>query len=302
MATGLIFDIKRYAIHDGPGIRTTVFLKGCPLRCQWCHNPEGQESTPEIMVRSARCVEECLDCISQCPQSAISKDGEVIWVDQSKCDFCAKCREVCVYEAIDIIGREVDVRDVVDEIEKDRIFFDESGGGISLSGGEPLMQPDFLEALLEEFKKREIRITVDTCGYAPFDVLDRIRENVDLFLYDIKVMDDKKHKEYTGVSNQLIIENLRKLSEKGANIAIRIPIIPGVNDDEENIQSIAEYLQSLKNIKQINLLPFHRGGIEKYKGLGKKTQAKTVEPPSSEKIEGIKKMLENSGFLVKTGG
>ncbi len=302
MVKGLIFDIKRYAIHDGPGIRTTVFFKGCPLRCQWCQNPEGQESTPEIMVRSERCVEECQDCVSQCPKGAISKDGEVILVDQSKCDFCAKCSEVCVYEAIDIIGREVEVQDVVDEMEKDRIFFDESGGGISFSGGEPLMQLDFLSALLEEVKKREIRITVDTCGYAPFDVFDRIRENVDLFLYDIKIMRDKKHKEYTGVSNQIIIENLRKLSEKGANIAIRIPIIPGVNDDEENIQSIAKFLLSLDNIKHINLLPFHRGGIEKYKRLGKKIQAKAVPPPSSEKIEGIKKMLEDSGFLVKTGG
>jgi pyruvate formate lyase activating enzyme len=302
VAKGLIFDIKRYAIHDGPGIRTTVFLKGCPLRCQWCHNPEGQESNPEIMVRSSRCVEECQDCISQCPQSAISKQGGIISVDQSKCDFCGICRDVCVYDAIDIVGREVDVQDVVDEIEKDRIFFDESGGGISFSGGEPLMQDDFLEALVEEFKRREMRVTVDTCGYAPFDVLDRIRENVDLFLYDIKIMDDTKHKEYTGASNQLIIENLRKLSEKGAPIAVRIPIIPGVNDDEENIQSIAKFLLSLDNIKHINLLPFHSGGIEKYKRLGKKTQAKTVEPPSREKIERIKKILEDSGFLVKIGG
>ncbi len=302
MVKGLIFDIKRYAIHDGPGIRTTVFFKGCPLRCQWCQNPEGQESTPEIMVRSERCVEECQDCVSQCLQDAISKDGKVILVDQPKCDFCAKCSEVCVYEAIDIIGREVEVQDVVDEMEKDRIFFDESGGGISFSGGEPLMQLDFLSALLEEVKKREIRITVDTCGYAPFDAFGRIRENVDLFLYDMKIMDDKKHKEYTGMSNQFIIENLRKLSEKGANIAIRIPIIPGVNDDEENIQSIAKFLLSLDNIKHINLLPFHRGGIEKYKRLGKEIQAKAVPPPSNEKIEGIKKMLEDSSFVVKTGG
>lgn len=302
MVKGLIFDIKRYAIHDGPGIRTTIFFKGCPLRCKWCHNPEGQEPAPEIMVRPARCDEECQECVSQCPQGAISKDGEFISVDQSKCDFCAKCREVCVYEAIDIIGREVEVRDIVDEIEKDRIFFDESGGGISLSGGEPLMQPDFLEALLKEFRKREMRTTVDTCGYAAFDALDRIAENVDLFLYDIKIVDDAKHKEYTGMSNQIIFENLKRLSKKGAKIAVRIPVIPGVNDNEENIQRIAEYLLLLKNIKYINLLPFHRGGIEKYKRLGKKIPATTLQPPSSEKIRRIKKVLEDSGFLVKTGG
>ncbi|UCC40605.1 MAG: glycyl-radical enzyme activating protein [Candidatus Aminicenantes bacterium] len=302
MTKGLIFDIKRYAIHDGPGIRTTVFFKGCPLRCPWCHNPEGQESEPEIMVRPERCAESCQECISLCPQGAISKNGDFIVVDPFKCDFCAKCMEACVYEAIDIIGREVEVRDVVDEMEKDRIFFDESGGGISLSGGEPLMQLEFLEALLSEFKKKKIRTTVDTCGYAPFDALDRIRENVDLFLYDIKIMDDRKHKEYTGISNQIIIDNLEKLSKKGANIAIRIPIIPGINDDEENIRSITEFLISLNHIKRINLLPFHRGGIEKYKRLGKEIQANTVQPPSSEKIERIKKMLEDSGFSVKTGG
>ena len=155
MAKGIIFDIKRYAIHDGPGIRTTVFLKGCPLRCQWCQNPEGQKSDPEIMLYSSRCAKECSECVSACPQGAISKDGNFIEIDQDKCDLCGVCEDVCVYDALEIVGREVTVKEVMDEIEKDRIFFDESGGGITFSGGEPLMHVDFLEALLKEIGKKK---------------------------------------------------------------------------------------------------------------------------------------------------
>jgi len=302
MVKGLIFDISRYAIHDGPGIRATIFFKGCPLRCQWCHNPEGQESKPEIIIKEERCVVECDSCLSACPQNAISKDGTSIIVDRIQCDSCGKCKEVCVYEAFDIIGREVTVQQVLEEVEKDRIFFDESGGGVTFSGGEPLVQPDFLEALLVEFKTRGIRTTVDTSGYAPFEILDRVSDNVDLYLYDIKIMDEKKHKDYSGVSNRIILENLRRLSEKDKRICIRIPIIPGINDDRENIESIASYLLSLKNIKKINLLPFHRGGVQKYKRLGKKNLLDKLQPPSDEKIEEIKKTLRNFGFSLEKKG
>lgn len=302
MAKGLIFDIKRYAIHDGPGIRTTVFFKGCPLRCSWCHNPEGQERQPEIMIISEKCLEECDACPSVCPQDAILKDRNSIMIDRAKCDLCQKCKDVCVYGALEIVGREVTVQEVVEEIEKDRIFFEESEGGITFSGGEPLMQPDFLEILLEKLKERKIHTTVDTSGYASFDILERISKNTDLFLYDIKIMDDRKHKEYTGVSNQIILENLKRLSESGEQITARIPIVPGINDDEDNIRGIAEYLLSLRSIKHINLLPLHRGGSEKYKRLGKKSMHQALKPPSKERIERIKKRLTDSGFLVKAGG
>lgn len=298
-AKGLIFDIIRYAIHDGPGIRATVFFKGCPLRCQWCHNPEGQESKPEIIVKAERCAAECERCLSVCPQAAISKNGRSITVDRAKCDSCGKCKDVCVYEALDISGREVTVQDVLKEVEKDRIFFDESGGGVTFSGGEPLMQPDFLEALLKEFKKRGIRTTVDTSGYASSEILDRISDNVDLFLYDLKVMDAKKHREYSGVSNEIVLENLRRLSEKGKKVIVRIPVIPGVNDDRENMRRIADYLLSFKNIKQINLLPFHRGGVQKYKRLGKKNLTESLQPPSNDKMEQIKKIFIDSGFIIE---
>ncbi|HEA64777.1 MAG TPA: glycyl-radical enzyme activating protein [Candidatus Aminicenantes bacterium] len=302
MARGIIFDIKRYAIHDGPGIRTTVFLKGCSLRCQWCHNPEGIKSKPEISLRSTRCAKECSECVSVCPQDAISKDGNFIEIDQDKCDLCGVCDDVCVYEALEIVGREVTVEEVMDEIEKDGIFFDESGGGITFSGGEPLMQIDFLETLLKEIKKKNIHVTLDTSGYVSFEDLERVSPNVDLFLYDIKIMDKEKHEKYTGVSNKLILENLRKLSEIGKPVAVRIPLVSGINDDDQNIQMLAEYLHGLKNIKQINLLAYHRGGCEKYKRLRKEKIAKTFSPPSDERIEEIKKILTRSGFSVKKGG
>ena len=299
---GIIFDVKRYAIHDGPGIRTTVFLKGCPLQCQWCQNPEGIESGPEIFVRQKRCAEDCDACVSACSQGAISKDGNSIEIDREKCDFCGKCEDACVYEALEIVGREVTVAEALVEMERDRVFFDESGGGITFSGGEPLMQLDFFEALLAEIKKRNIHVTLDTSGYVPFKDLERVSDKVDLFLYDLKIMDDEKHKEYTGVSNRIILENLRKLTERGKPVAVRIPMISGVNDDEQSIQLLTEYLRSLKNIKHISLLPYHSGGCEKYRNLRKQDPLKKFQPPSGKRIEEIRKILIESGFSVKTGG
>jgi pyruvate formate lyase activating enzyme len=299
---GIIFDVKRYAIHDGPGIRTTLFLKGCSLRCQWCHNPEGIESKPEIMLRPSRCAKECHECVSICPRDAISKDGNTIEIDKAKCDLCAKCEDVCVYEALEVVGKEVTVQEIMEELEKDRIFFDESGGGITFSGGEPLMQLDFLEALLKEIGKKNIHVTLDTSGYVSFEDLDRISDKIDLFLYDLKIMDDEKHEKYTGVSNRLILDNLRKLAEREKSVAVRIPLISGINDDDQSIQKFVEYLQSIKNIKQINLLAYHKGGSEKYKRLRKERFPKTFQPPSDERIGEIKKILTDSGFSVKTGG
>ncbi|NIM58827.1 MAG: glycyl-radical enzyme activating protein [Candidatus Aminicenantes bacterium] len=301
MAKGIIFDIKRYAIHDGPGIRTTIFLKGCSLRCQWCQNPEGQRTEPEIILRSPRCATDCNQCVSVCPQDAISKDGNSIEIDKAKCDLCAECEEVCVYEALEVVGREVSVQEVMEEIKKDKIFFDESGGGITFSGGEPLMQVDFLEALLKEVKKKNIHVALDTSGYVSFEELDRISDKVDLFLYDLKIMDNKKHEKYTGVSNKLILDNLRKLAERGKSVAVRIPLVSGINDDDQSIQTLVNFLQSLKNINQIDLLSYHSGGREKYKRLKKEKLPKAFHSPSKERIEEIEKILADSGFSVKEG-
>jgi len=299
---GIIFDVKRYAIHDGPGIRTTVFLKGCPLQCQWCQNPEGIEPDPEIFVRQKRCAEDCDACVSACPQGAISKDGNSIEIDREKCDFCGKCEDTCVYEALEIVGREVTVAEALAEMERDRVFFDESGGGITFSGGEPLMQLDFLLALLPEIKKRNIHVTLDTSGFVSFKDLERVSDQVDLFLYDLKIMDDEKHKEYTGVSNRIILENLRELTERGKPVAVRIPLISGVNDDDQSIQLLTEYFRSLKNLKHISLLPYHSGGCEKYRNLKKEDSLKTFQPPSGKRIDEIEKILIEAGFSVKTGG
>jgi pyruvate formate lyase activating enzyme len=275
VAKGTIFDIKRYAIHDGPGIRTTIFLKGCSLRCQWCQNPEGQETDPEIILRSSRCAKECHECVSVCPLDAISKDGNSIEIDKTKCDLCAKCEDVCVYEALEVVGRELTTQQVMDEIEKDKVFFDESGGGITFSGGEPLVQLDFLEGLIREIKKKNIHVALDTSGYISFEDLDKISDKVDLFLYDLKMMDEEKHEQYTGVSNKLILENLKKLVERGKSVAVRIPLISGINDDDQSIQRFVEYLQSIKNIKQINLLSYHKGGSEKHKRLRRERSPQT---------------------------
>jgi pyruvate formate lyase activating enzyme len=302
MKKGIIFDIKRYAIHDGPGIRTTVFLKGCPLQCQWCQNPEGIESKPEILLRSQRCAEDCEACVPACPQGAVSKKGCSVEFETEKCDFCRKCEEVCVYDALEVVGREVTVHDALEEIERDRVFFEESGGGITFSGGEPLMQLDFVKVLLNEIKQRNIHTTLDTSGYVNFTDLERINNQVDLFLYDIKIIDDERHKKYTGVSNKIILENLRRLSKKGTPVTVRIPLISGINDDEQSAESFAEYLKTLKNIKHINLLPYHKGGCEKYKNLRKEDSLKTFRPPTEERIGEITQILVESGFSVKTGG
>jgi pyruvate formate lyase activating enzyme len=302
VAKGTIFDIKRYAIHDGPGIRTTIFLKGCSLRCQWCQNPEGQETDPEIILRSSRCAKECNECVSVCPLAAISKDGNSVQIDKAKCDLCAKCEDVCVYEALEVVGREMTVQEVMDEIEKDKVFFDESGGGITFSGGEPLVQKVFLEALIKEIRKKNIHVALDTSGYMSFEDLDRISDKVDLFLYDLKIVDEEKHEKYTGVSNKLILENLRKLAEQGKPVVVRIPLISGINDDDQSIHMFVDYLQSLKSVKQINLLSYHKGGSEKHRRLRRERSPRTFQTPSDERIKEIKKILSDAGFSVKAGG
>ena len=299
---GTIFDIKRYAIHDGPGIRTTIFFKGCSLRCPWCHNPEGLEAEPEFIIRSERCVQECQACVAACEPKAISKNGTRPDIDKEKCDLCRECEEACVYEALEIVGREITVQELIDEIEKDRIFFEESGGGVTFSGGEPLEQPEFLVALLEEARVRKLHVALDISGYTSSRVLERISDRVDLFLYDLKIMDEKKHEEYTGVSNKIILENLRMLSEKGKQIEVRIPLVSGVNDDDQNMKLMADYLFSLRNRIQVSLLPFHRGGSEKYKRLGKDRFPRTFQPPSDKRLDRIRGLLAGSDFAVKVGG
>jgi pyruvate formate lyase activating enzyme len=301
MSDGVVFDIRKYSIHDGPGIRTTVFFKGCPLHCLWCHNPEGQAFGPELMVRPGRCLKECSECLSVCDAAALAKVADIPILERERCTACGRCAEACPTQAIEIVGRRLDVSAVMAEIEKDRIFLEDSGGGVTFSGGEPLAQTEYLEEVLSECRKKGIHTVVDTCGFAPAPAVEKIADRADLFLYDLKVMDEEKHKKYTGESNGLILANLRILARKQRDIIVRLPLVPGVNDDAENIIQTAEFLRSLGGITRISLLPFHRLGRDKYKGLQKKDVFENFTLPSPERLEKIKRNLASYGFTILTG-
>jgi len=301
MTKGLIFDIKRFAVHDGPGIRTTVFFKGCPLHCLWCHNPEGIAKGKELMVRSSRCAR-CYQCVDACPRGAITRSSGPVAVDRSKCDLCGDCVQVCMSEALEMAGRAVTVEDVVREIERDRIFFEQSGGGVTLSGGEPAAQPDFCRSLLGELNKRSIHAALDTSGLAAWDILWNCASRADLILYDLKLMNEKKHLKYTGVSNRPVLDNLKKLAAAKKDIAVRIPLVAGVNDDKANIQSAVGFLQRLGTIKKVSLLRYHQGGREKYKNLDQVSSFQIYEPPSEERMGEILRKFGEAGFEVKIGG
>ncbi len=301
MSDGWIFDIKRYSINDGPGIRTTVFLKGCPLHCRWCHNPEGQSGAPEIMVRASRCLKDCAECLAGCPEGALSKRGAVLALDRARCTACGECAEICPTQAIEIVGRRLSAVELVRELEKDRIFFEESRGGVTFSGGEPLSQPEFLVEVLGLCRSQGIHAAVDTCGLAEPDVLTRIASEVDLFLFDLKTMHEQKHIAYTGESNRLILENLRKLAAEGKKVIVRIPVVSGINDDPANISETAAFLRSLEGVSEISLLPYHRLGRGKSRGINKGNSSMEFSPPTEKSLEKIKADLESSGFRVSRG-
>jgi pyruvate formate lyase activating enzyme len=301
LITGTVFDIKKFSIHDGPGIRTTVFFKGCPLRCWWCHNPESQALGPELMVRAGRCIQ-CEACLSACTHGAISRDSGVISTDAAKCVACGACAEVCYAEARQIVGQEMTVAQVVAEIERDVPFYDESGGGVTFSGGEPLAQPGFLLALLRACQEREIHTALDTCGFAPWETLDRVREHVDLFLYDLKLIDDDGHLKFTGVSNELILRNLQALSQRGHDVVVRVPVIPGANDNEDHVRQIGAFVASLPRLHRVDLLPYHHAGAGKYDRLHKSYRLPETYPPSDSRMAEILRVLEGFGLQVRTGG
>jgi len=288
-SSGTIFDVKRYAINDGPGIRTAVFFKGCPLKCSWCHNPEGQNALPQLMFRANRC-KGFNECIQVCPQGAIS------WVEGSvtnwnTCDDCGKCAEVCKAGGREMVGRLEQVHNLMEEIEKDVVFYDQSGGGVTFTGGEPMLQREFLHQMLLACKEREIHTTVDTSGYASWERFELIYPLTELFLYDLKLMDETKHKHYTSVSNRMILDNLRKLSREKAHIVVRMPLIPGINDDDENIIASAEFLAGLPFLDGVELMPYHEIGLAKYQALGLDYQLEEIHPPTRELIEKVEHVL-----------
>jgi pyruvate formate lyase activating enzyme len=298
----MVFDIKRYAIHDGPGIRTTVFLKGCRLSCPWCHNPEGKASEQELMWWQEKCLR-CEDCRSVCTKGAISFSDDSFVLDAAKCDVCGACAAACHSQALKLVGERMTVDQVTAEIAKDVPFYDESGGGVTLSGGEPLLQPDFSEGLLIACRQRTIHTAVDTCGQVDSDVLWRISRYVDLFLYDLKVLDDEKHVKFTGVSNKLILENLKNLVGSGQRIIVRFPLVPGVNDDEKDILELGEFVSSLDNVKELNILPYHKGGAEKSKRLrGSASPFVADQDPSAEALSVVQNRLKGFGLKIQIGG
>ncbi len=295
--TGLIFDIKKYAINDGPGIRTTVFFQGCALACQWCHNPESQPCKPVLMYRVNRCAL-CGACIEVCPQHAITLNGFAS-TDRSLCKACGACAETCYNGARELSGYQVSVDQVMSKILRDTPFYESSGGGVTFSGGEPLLQPRFLLALLRSCREHELHTVVDTSGLAAWEVLNCLREFVDQFLFDLKMMDEKRHLHFTGVSNRLILSNLKKLAEAGSAIHIRIPLIPGINDDDENLIASGEFIRSLQNISSVELMGYHDLAAAKYEALGLEYQLKHISAPGKDQLQRSAELLEQFGLQVK---
>ncbi|MBD3415356.1 MAG: glycyl-radical enzyme activating protein [Candidatus Aminicenantes bacterium] len=301
MTTGIIFDLKKFAIHDGPGIRTTVFLKGCPLHCWWCHNPEGQSSNKDLFFNPEKCLEMCTDCITACPNQAITKNNDAgLLIDKNKCQLEGSCAESCPTQALSIIGHEINADELMKEILKDKTFYDHSKGGVTFSGGEPLVQLKFLNEVMQKCKHQNIHTVVDTCGLAPFEDFEKIMDKTDLFLYDLKMMDEKKHIQNTGYSNRKVLDNLKKLAKSGNRIYLRLPLIPDVNDSRENAQKTVDFIQTIPGIERIHLLPFHSAGTQKYQNLKRKT--KDTTPLSEERVKELKEIYLKNGFSVKIGG
>lgn len=298
---GNIFNIQKYSIHDGPGIRTTVFFKGCPLKCQWCHNPESQNFNKEVMFFKDKCIE-CGFCLKVCKNNALYFEENSIKINTDKCNICGDCCEECPTTARSMVGEEKSCDDVLKEILKDKIFYDESGGGVTFSGGEPLSQGEFLKTLLIKCKNKGINTTVDTSGFGDKELIEDIATYVDLFLYDLKIIDNEKHKKYIGVSNEIILNNLKALKNLNKRVFIRIPIIPTINDGNKDIDDFITTLKNIGVFEQINLLPYHNISSEKYRRLNKKYELTNINVPSDEKMEEIKKIFENEGFKVKIGG
>ena len=277
MNKAIFFDIQRNSFVDGPGIRTAVFFKGCNLKCAWCHNPESQSAKPQMMFYKDKCTG-CGKCKSVCPYHL------------EQCELCGKCTLYCPMDARMVCGKEHTVDEVLKEVLKDKAFYETSGGGVTFSGGECMLQIDFLVEILKQCKENGIHTAVDTAGHIPFESFEKILPYTDLFLYDIKIFDSQKHKQYVGVSNELILENLKKLFERKAKLWIRIPIIPDVNDSMEEIQKIKDFLKTIGTPEKIELLPYHAMGENKYRAIGKEPQI--FKTPDAENMKRLKEILD----------
>lgn len=296
---GLIFNIQRFAIHDGPGIRTTIFMKGCPLSCWWCHNPEGISPFAELMWTRYKCIH-CQSCVTTCPNKALNFEETKLILDKDQCSFCGRCAQICPTDALKLIGKYMEPGDILEELEKDTMYFDQSGGGVTFSGGEPLFQIDFLLEVLPKIRSRHIHVTIDTSGYANTEDLEKILPYVDLFLYDIKIIDKTKHVQNTGVENDIIKKNLRFLISKKKEVIIRVPVIPKVNDSQQDIEELTKFVKSLDGDLEVDLLPYHDVS-EKYQALWRKTKNASTDD-LAQIVHKIKTELQSQGLYVKIGG
>lgn len=293
--TGVVFDVKHFAVHDGPGIRTTIFLKGCPLRCAWCHSPESQSPRPEIAFNPSQCIG-CEACVEACPNGAQTLGPEKILRDL--CTGCGSCAEACYAGALTLHGRKATVGELLEEVGKDRLLYETSGGGVTISGGEPTMQPRFASALLKALKEEGYRTALDTCGQVEWETLERILEDVDLVLYDLKHMDPVPHEKMTGVPNWLILSNLRKTSQLDKSLVIRVPVIPGFNDSQGDFRVTGKFLGELGGVDAVELLPYHNLGAPKYAALGRKYTLSHLQLPNPEELVKLGRLLETRGLNV----
>ena len=301
-ATGVVFNIQRFSIHDGPGIRTTVFLKGCPLRCGWCSNPESMSPYPEIISRDIKCIR-CGKCVEACSQQAITVVENTRIIQWEKCDYCMKCVEVCPSGAIEAAGRTMTVAEVMDTVWRDASFYRRTGGGMTLSGGEPLLQWQFALKLLQEAKRSGLHTALDTTGYTDWEILDEILSFTDLVLYDVKHPNSARHQEVTGVPNERILDNLRKtVAKAGPKVWVRHPVIPRFSDSEEELEELCKLILTLKPaVEKISLLPYHKFGELKYAAVGRVYPWKEIPTISDEQMEEFKKLVESHGIEVDVG-
>jgi pyruvate formate lyase activating enzyme len=290
---GRIFDLQRFSLHDGPGIRTTVFFKGCPARCLWCHNPESQSFDAEVLVVETRCAS-CGACRTACPHGAPPPASGL-------CTACGACVDACPAGARRLAGPETTADEVMDEVRRDRVFYEESGGGVTFSGGEPLAQPEFLRALLEASRDAGIRTAVDTCGFAPRERLLGLAPLVGLFLFDVKLVDEARHLALTGLPAGPILENLRALTAVHGNVWVRVPVVPGHTDAEADLAATASLVVGLRGVRQVSLLPYHLTGAAKARRLGRENPLDGLAPPSPERLERLAALFHRHGLAVRIG-
>jgi pyruvate formate lyase activating enzyme len=302
MLKGIVFEIERFAIEDGPGIRTLVFMKGCPLSCVWCSNPESQDPCPEIGYFKDNCIG-CGKCAEICPQKAISyvKDEGLV-IDRNKCDRCGLCAEVCVANSKVLIGKSMTADEIIAEVKKDSVFYKHSSGGITVSGGEPAFQGDFLIELLAKCHDQGLNTAIETCGYTSWENLKNIAEHTDLIFYDLKHMNPQVHKKLTGVSNELILKNLENLSKLDKSVIARLPLIPGYNDSLDNVEKTMDFVKNLDNIPKLEILPYHRLGQAKYERLNRQYELKELLPVDRKELVWLVELGNKKGLRVQIGG